>query len=111
MTLAIIGSRGIKDLDLSKYIESTPDCIVSGGAKGVDTLAAQYARANGIRLIELRPDYESHGRAATFIRNREIIDMADSVLAFWDGKSRGTEYTVNYALRKCKPVNLINFYG
>lgn len=107
MKIAIIGSRGITDIDIAQYINEKPECVISGGAKGVDTLAAQYARNNGIKLLELRPNYAMHGRAATFIRNRQIVENADKVLAFWDGQSKGTQYTINHAKKLGKQVQII----
>lgn len=107
MKIAIVGSRGITNVNIAQYINGKPECVISGGAKGVDTLAAQYAQANGIKLLELRPDYASHGRAATFIRNRQIVENADMVLAFWDGKSKGTQYTINHAKKLGKQVQIV----
>jgi len=65
--------------------------IVSGGAKGIDTLARNYAEANGLKLVEFLPDYEKYGRGATLVRNTEIIKYADIVLTIpLKGKSKGT---------------------
>lgn len=107
MRLAIIGSRDCGQIDIASHIETRPDVIVSGGARGIDTLARQYAKVRGIELIEFLPDYESYGRRAPLVRDREIVDDCDSVLAFWDGKSRGTKYTMDYARRRGKPVRVI----
>ena len=65
--------------------------MVSGGAAGVDTLAADWARAHGVALTELRPDYAAHGpTAAPHVRNAEIVRRAGMVLVVWDGRSKGT---------------------
>ena len=69
--------------------------IVSGGAKGVDTCAREYAQAHNIPLTEFLPDYTRYGKSAPLKRNLEIIAYADLVLAFWDGKSRGTKYVID----------------
>jgi predicted Rossmann fold nucleotide-binding protein DprA/Smf involved in DNA uptake len=92
MTVAVVGSRGIAACPalLARLDELTPDQVVSGGAAGPDTLAAEWARANGVRLRVLRPDYAAHGVAATHVRNREIVAAANLVLVVWDGQSRGT---------------------
>ena len=109
MKLAIVGSRNICDIDISKYILEKPSEIISGGAKGIDTLAAQYAKRNGIPLTEFLPDYEKYGRAAPIVRNKQIVSSADVVLALWDGKSRGTLSSINYAKKLGKIVNIIEF--
>ena len=103
MKIAVIGSRGITKIDLGKYLPEGTTEIVSGGAKGVDTCAAQYARANGLKLTEFLPDYETYGRGAPLVRNEQIVDYCDKLIAFWDGKSTGTVYTVKACVRKGVP--------
>ena len=107
MKLLIAGSRSITDFDLAEYIPSETDLIISGGAGGVDTLAEEYADAHRISKVIIRPKYELYGRAAPLKRNEEMVDMADAVLAIWDGKSRGTKYTVEYAKKRGKAVTVV----
>lgn len=107
MKLAIVGSREIIALDLTPYIPKDCELIVSGGARGVDTLAEQYAIRHGIKTLIIRPEYEKYGRSAPIRRNDTIVDSADMVLAFWDGKSRGTMYTIDYAKQYDKPVKVV----
>lgn len=95
MKTAVIGSRKINVPDLEKYIPEGTDEIVSGGARGVDTSAREYAIAHGIKLTEFLPEYERFGRGAPIKRNEKIIEYADIVLAFWDGTSRGTKYVID----------------
>jgi predicted Rossmann fold nucleotide-binding protein DprA/Smf involved in DNA uptake len=109
MRLAVVGSRSWVDAAaitraVSSFSEATE--IVSGGADGADTIAATVARNLGLGLVEIRPDYLRHGKGAPLVRNREIVDLADVVLAFWDGKSRGTMHAVNYARKKGKVVHV-----
>ncbi len=98
MKIAVVGSRSITSIPLANFIP--PQCteIVSGGARGVDTCARIYAEVHGLKLTEFYPDYGRYGRAAPLKRNDQIVEYADMVLAFWDGESRGTLYT----LRQCK---------
>ena len=107
MKLAIIGSRGLHIEDLEKYIPEGVDEIVSGGAKGVDTDAEEYAGKNGIKMTVFLPQYHRFKGGATHIRNKQIVDYADEVLAFWDGTSRGTESVIEYCLKIGKKVSVI----
>lgn len=107
MKVAIIGSRGITAIDLSQFVPADCTLIVSGGAEGVDTLAEQYADAHGIQTLIIKPDYNRYGRSAPIRRNDIIVDNADMVLAFWDGESRGTKYTIDYAKKTGKPVKIL----
>lgn len=113
MKIAIIGSRECSNIDFVGNLEavlnvSKDDTIISGGAKGIDTLAANYAKENNLNLIEFLPDYKKNGRAATFIRNRGIVDNSNVVVAFWNGNSKGTKYTLDYARKKNKRIIVIS---
>ena len=107
MKLAIIGSRGLVINDLENYIPNGVTEIVSGGAKGIDSCAREYAIANHITLTEFKPDYSRYKRGAPLKRNLQIIDYADEVLAFWDGKSRGTKYSIDQCRKKNKKVTVV----
>ena len=95
MKVAVIGSRGISISNIGDYLPENTTVIISGGAKGVDTCAREYAIAHGIELTEFLPEYEKYGRGAPLKRNITIIENADLVLAFWDGKSRGTKFVID----------------
>ena len=106
MRIAIVGSRSITVEHIEKYVSSC-DEIVSGGARGVDACAADYARRNGIKLTEFLPQYERYGRAAPIVRNRQIVDYADKVIVFWDGHSKGTLSVIQYARAIKKSCEII----
>lgn len=106
MKVAVIGSRGLQVDDLGKYLPPDTDEIVSGGAKGVDTSAREYALTNDIRLTEFLPEYEKYGRKAPLKRNLQIIDYADIVLAFWDGSSRGTKFVIDQCKMRGKHLTV-----
>lgn len=95
MKVAVIGSRGLCVSDLGKYLPEDTTEIVSGGARGVDTSAKEYALSHGVKLTEFLPEYEKYGRSAPLKRNITIIEYADIVLAFWDGQSRGTKFVID----------------
>ena len=94
-------------INIAKYIPSGVTEIVSGGARGIDTLAMEYAIENKITLIEFLPKYERYGRAAPIKRNGEIAAYADEAIAFWDGSSRGTKNTIDKFKKNGKRVTVI----
>ena len=105
MKVAVVGSRGLSVSNLGDYLPEGTTEIISGGAKGVDTSAHDYAKANGIKLTEFLPDYKKYpGRVAPLKRNILIIEAADLVLAFWDGQSHGTKFVIDNCRRMGKKV-------
>lgn len=106
MKIAVIGSRNSTVKDLGNYLPKEVTEIVSGGAKGIDTCAKEYALANGIKLTEFLPEYEKYGKSAPLKRNLQIIYYADLVLAFWDGESRGTKNVIDNCKKREKKVRV-----
>ena len=106
MKTAVIGSRSIKSLYLEGYLTDAKE-IVSGGAEGVDSCAANFAKSNGIKLTLFLPEYSRYGRAAPIVRNKKIVDYADKIVVFWDGVSRGTLSVIKYAEKLGKPCEII----
>ena len=104
----IAGSRSITDFDLSPHIPQNVDLIITGGAKGIDTIAEQYADEHNIPKLIVRPEYERYKRAAPIIRNKIMVEQADVVLVIWDGKSKGTLSTINYAKQLNRELIIIN---
>ena len=107
MKIPVIGSRALKLHNLEKQLACDVTEIVSGGARGIDTCARDYALANGLKLTEVLPEYDKYGRGAPFKRNLQIIEYADEVLAFWDGQSRGTKYVIEQCRKKNKKVTVM----
>jgi hypothetical protein len=107
LKLAIIGSRSIEKLDLDEYIKEKPDTVISGGAKGIDTIAWEWAIKNNIEIIVHRPDYNKDGKKAALRRNDIIVDEADKIIAFWNGKSTGTKYVIDRAEKLGKPLEIV----
>jgi predicted Rossmann fold nucleotide-binding protein DprA/Smf involved in DNA uptake len=108
--LAIVGSRSITDYDLieSKIIDIllkynlNPISIVSGGAKGIDTIAHKFALKYNIPIQVFKPDWQL-GKHAGFLRNQTIVDNCDQAVIFWDGKSKGTLDTLKKLRKSEKP--------
>lgn len=112
MTVAVIGSRTFTDrarlfADLDALRAEIGDfTVISGGARGADTFAKEWANERGLPFEVFRPNYKEHGGQrgrAEMIRNREIVQAADRVIAYWDGLSMGTAATIRMA-RSCACV-------
>lgn len=114
MRLAVVGSRtGVTSKLVWKwlhkyYAEYGPNMtIVSGGAKGADSYAAEFAKAKGIACQVFKPDWDKHGRSAGFKRNHTIWDNADAGIAFWDGDSKGTAHSFEISRKQGKPLTIV----
>jgi len=109
--VAVVGSRTFTDYECMRKtldVHVKPgDEIVSGGAKGADKLAEKYAKDQNLNTIIYYPQWDKYGKKAGFLRNRKIIDDADVVVAFWDGKSRGTASSIDLARRANKELYII----
>jgi len=74
--------------------------VVSGKARGADSLGERYARENDLPIAEFPADWDTHGKKAGFLRNADMADYADGCVVFWDGKSKGTQHMINLAKEK-----------
>ena len=109
MKIAVVGSRDFPDMELVRaFVRSLPKdtVIISGGARGVDRTAEEEAKKLGM-VTEIYPaDWQTHGKKAGFLRNKQMVDAADRIVAFHDGVSRGTLHTINLAKAADKPVEI-----
>lgn len=78
--------------------------IVSGGAKGIDSTAKEYAKRWNKPFTEFPADWDAHGKAAGPIRNKQMAEYADALLLIWDGESRGSANMKQQMLKLNKPV-------
>ncbi|MCS4089601.1 SLOG family protein [Rhizobium sp. BK176] len=110
LKIAVIGSRTFRDDKLlaKTLTERDPGAVISGGAKGADHLAERWARRNGVETLIFHPDRKKY-RHPYHHRNRLIVEACDMLIAFWDGRSSGTKYTIEYARRMGKPVTVVRF--
>lgn len=83
--------------------------LVCGMARGADRLAETFWKAAGLPIIEMPADWDNLGKGAGFIRNGEMGKIADVLVAFWDGKSRGTAHMIETMRKLNKPVHVIKF--
>lgn len=105
MKVIISGGRNFNDYKhlcqvcdtiLSKQTEVE---IVSGTANGADKLGEKYANDNGYSIKRFPADWDKHGKSAGYKRNAQMAEYADALIAFWDGKSRGTKNMIDLAKR------------
>ena len=106
MKVAVIGSRDLIINNLGVYLPTETTEIVSGGARGIDSCAKIYAQKHNLPFKVFLPNYEQFGRRAPLVRNLQIIDYADEVIDFWDGKSKGTKYVIDNCERQNKKVTV-----
>ena len=113
MKLGVVGSRNFENYSLMKKylckIHSIEPItlIVSGGAKGADITAEFWAREFVVKTLILKPDWEKHKKAAGFIRNVDIVKNSDKVIAFWDGRSKGTKHTIDICKKEGKKCKIV----
>lgn len=104
MKTLICGSRTINNYSLVKQVINDSGFyiteVVSGGAKGVDSLAEQWAKEHNINVKHFLPNWGKYGKSAGVIRNQQMVDYANVIIAIWDGKSKGTKWTIDYALKQ-----------
>lgn len=110
MKVIVAGGRDFTDYDLligfmaAAAIPRKATEIVSGAARGADSLGEQFAADFNIPTKLFPANWNKHGRAAGPIRNREMADYADALVAFWDGKSVGTKHMIDTMMKMEKPV-------
>ena len=118
MKIAVIGSRKFTAYDefeaslqfrMAEEGCSYPYTIISGGAKGVDTMAARFAKEHRYDFILFKPYHlidsaVEYSPKYFFTRNKQIADNADLVIAFWDGQSSGTRHMIEYCQRNRKKI-------
>ena len=125
LRIIIAGSRDFNDYELLKKsaIEiitkktMLPDLtrIVSGGARGADTLGERFANEMGLEISRFIPDWDGLGKRAGYVRNAEMAKFAveddndGMLIAFWDGQSRGTKHMIDLAKRYGLEVHVVNY--
>ena len=114
----IAGTRTFADYPLlcsscDKYLSQkgqTHDIIiVSGTARGADRLGEQYASERGYQVQQFPADWEKNGRAAGYMRNADMANYSDALIAFWDGQSKGTLNMIKTARKKGLAVRVVNY--
>lgn len=99
-----------KILNENRYSKNITE-IVSGDARGADSLGAEWANVNGISLIHFPAKWEMYGKSAGFIRNADMGAYADAAIIFWDGVSKGTKHMIQTMKKLGKPYSVFNYKG
>lgn len=111
MKVIIAGSRcGCSPLNLYKALEDSRFLVhevVSGCARGVDRLGEQWAADNNVPIKRFPAAWGKHGRKAGFMRNVEMAEYADALVAIWDGKSHGTKHMIDTAQARGLKVHVL----
>ena len=94
------------DFCLSNIRKENNIVIVSGCASGADALGERYAKENGFKVEKYPADWKTYGKSAGPMRNKQMAEVCDCVICFWDGKSRGTKSMIEYAKEFNKPVKM-----
>ena len=116
MNIIIAGSRTFKDYTLMRqkldyYFQNISPIIVCGEAKGADELGRRYAESHGLEIISMPADWNKYGKSAGYKRNEQMEKIADGLVAFWDGKSKGTKHMIDTMTAKGKQVRIVLFKG
>ena len=115
LKVIVAGGRDFNDYNLlseklDKLFSKRADVvIVSGMAKGVDSLAVKYAEDNKLRVSEFPAKWAKHGNASGFRRNVEMARFADACVCFWNGKSAGTKHMIDTAKRMNLKLRVIQY--
>ena len=115
MKIIIAGGREFNDYDLlcqncDKALSLQTEIeIVSGTANGADKLGEQYANEKGYLIKQFPADWDKYGKSAGYKRNEEMAKYADALIAFWDGKSKGTKHMIDLAKRYELKVKVVIF--
>jgi len=118
--LAIIGSREFSDFEyleqkillvcnIEEFSVLEIKSIVSGGAKGADTLAEKFAEKYLLFKKIFYPDWNKFGKSAGFRRNKDIIENSDIVIAFWDSESKGTKHSIDISKKLNKKIYIFEY--
>lgn len=115
MNVIVAGSREFDDYDLLRskldfFLSNKTDIrVVCGEAEGADQLGKQYAEANGYEVLSYPDQSSIYGAFAKYKRNREMARVADALVAFWDGKSKGTAQLIQVMKEAGKPIRIVYY--
>ena len=98
----------LMESELDKLFGDNQDItVISGKALGADTLGEQYATSKGFKIDEYPANWKKYGKRAGMVRNKQMADNANMLVAFWDGKSKGTSNMIKEARKKKLKVKVV----
>ena len=117
VNIIVAGSRSFNNYELLEQkldailqnLDTQDIQIISGRANGADKLGERYAKEHSIKYLVFNVNWAEHGKRAGVKRNIEMSQVADALIAFWDGKSRGTRHMIDLAKQKGLLVRVIQF--
>lgn len=116
MKVIIAGGRDFKDYSLLKRVVNglrkkldEDIVIISGAAAGADKLGERYASEYNIKVLQFPADWDTHGKAAGPIRNKQMAEAGDALIAFWDGESRGTKSMISLAKKHSLKIKVVRY--
>lgn len=113
--LIIAGGRDFENYAMlcnrvDKLLNGNPNVeIVCGLAKGADLLGKRYALSRKLSIAEFPANWKRHGKSAGYIRNDQMAQYSDVLIAFWDGKSKGTKHMIDLAYKRNLEVHVIRY--
>lgn len=115
MNIVIAGGRDFTNIVVAykciAELVTDNDIIISGHASGADTIGELYARDNNLKYELYPADWNKYGRSAGPIRNEQMAKIADRVIVFWDGKSRGTKSMISLAQKYNCELYIFDYFG
>lgn len=113
MRVIIAGGRKFDDYKrlarICMHIMSKQDTVVCGMARGVDRLGHRFAITHGLEIAPYPAQWERYGKRAGILRNVDMAENADCLIALWDGESRGTKHMIETALDKGLDVHVFRY--
>lgn len=114
MKIIVAGGRDFDDYRLlcrrlDYFFQKIHPTIVCGEAKGADSLGRRYAEEMGLEILSFPAQWEKYGKSAGYRRNEEMAQVADGLVAFWDGESKGTKHMIDHMKALGKPVKIVRY--
>jgi hypothetical protein len=99
----------IAEVQFTKFVGSDAIGIVTGAARGADRLGERYALEYNYHSIVMPAQWDEFGKSAGYVRNAEMAKISNGLIAFWDGKSRGTAHMIDLAKKNNLNIKIVLF--
>lgn len=113
MKFIIAGGRNFDNYELlstfCNHLKENITEVVSGKARGADSLGEKWANENNVPIKPFPADWDLYGKRAGYVRNSEMAEYAEGLIAFWDGESKGTKHMIDTAKSKGLEVYVIRY--